>query len=148
MKNCHNVILRVFVYEHEDNARILETLKELSGAEVKVSSTETKAGDEKSLIIIHKVTLAKDRQINAFLKKLTSSLSEEQKEMLIRQENRLDDDGNYFVRLDKNKLLEGIYHITDRGSCFHIRLCLAAFPKTKEKCLQKIREIFKTKPDN
>ena len=54
-----------------------------------------------------------------------------------------DDDLNFFLRLEKPKLFNHEYWITDSGDCMHIKINLAAFPKKKEKAAPLIKEIFK-----
>ncbi|MBU1975901.1 MAG: hypothetical protein KKG59_05855 [Nanoarchaeota archaeon] len=148
MKQCHNISVRVFARQREDTDRIKETLVglflfDLEKEKVKPHEIRTKSADEKTDIFIYEISLNKDRLINKFLGSLNSRLNADQKALLLRQENRLDQEGNFFIRLDKPRLLEGIFRITDSGNCFHIRMCIAAYPKTRDACLAKIREIFK-----
>lgn len=152
MKNCHNISIRVFCRENETKERILLALKkifpfDLEKEKINLNLQKAKAGDGTTDISIIEVELDKDRNINAFLKSLNKKLSTEQKLMLLRQENRIDEQCNYYIRLDKPKLLEGVYHITEGSNCFHLKLCIAAFPKTKQGCLVKVREIFKIGDD-
>ena len=71
-------------------------------------------------------------------------LSAEQKELLrIQAESRIDHDLNFYLRLDKAKLLQGQYWITDEGDCFHIKISLAVFPKKLEKAIELAKEMFK-----
>lgn len=93
-------------------------------------------------IIILEVELHKERHTNAFLEFLKSKFNEQQKSVILSQENRLDDDCNLFIRLDKAKLLKNEFWIIDTGDCFHIRICIAAFPKKKEKAKEIVEKIF------
>jgi len=146
MKTCHNIHIRELVHDGEDNGMVLQAMEQLVGFDLekeklKIRPTRTTSVDDK-LILIHEIVLQKDRHINMFLKQLNSKLKPEQKELLIRQENRLDEEGYFYIRLDKPKLFEGIYHITDEGNCYHIKMCIAAYPKTRAACLAKVKEIF------
>ncbi|MFH1072549.1 MAG: RNA-binding domain-containing protein [Nanoarchaeota archaeon] len=150
MKSCHNLSVRVFAKQDDDEERIKETLANLfpfplndETEKVHLERTVATGVDEQSRIIIYEINLTKDRHINAFLEKLSAALSEEQKALLIRQTNRLDDNHYFFLRLDKRKLMDGIYWLTDSGDCFHIRMCIATYPKNRENCYAVVKQIFK-----
>ena len=87
-------------------------------------------------IIIYEVELDKDKHTNLFLKNLREKLDEQQRIMLVKQEDRLDVRLNFFLRLDKQSLLNGQYQVTDCGECFHIRISIAAFPRRREVALE------------
>jgi len=47
----------------------------------------------------------------------------------------------FFIRLDKAKLLEeDAFWITDCGNCFHIKITLASFPKTRDAALKVVQK--------
>lgn len=146
MKLAHLAEIRVFSNEDEDEKAIIGKLKEIVVFDEKIKITETNAtGFKEKKIKILGIRLEKDSQINKFLQNLTEKLSKEQKELLIRQaESRLDSEFNFFLRLDKEKLLkESRYWITDSGSCYHVKIVVACFPRTREKALEAVRNIFK-----
>ena len=122
------------VSKHDDNEEIIKrkllVLIPFDMEKEKIQLKETNAaGSNQSEIKIFEIELKKDRHINEFLENLNNKLDIEQKELLIRQINsRLDNDLNFFIRLDKEKLLNDNLCITDSGNCFHIRIYLAAFP--------------------
>ena len=62
--------------------------------------------------------------------------------MVVKQEDRLDEECNFFIRLDKEKLMNGECWITDSGDCYHIKISVAAFPKKKERAKQVVEQIF------
>jgi len=93
-------------------------------------------------IIIYEVELDKDKHTNLFLKNLREKLDEQQRIMLVKQEDRLDVRLNFFLRLDKQSLLNGQYQVTDCGECFHIRISIAAFPRRREVALEVVKRIF------
>ncbi|MBI4439255.1 hypothetical protein HY640_04950 [Candidatus Woesearchaeota archaeon] len=45
-------------------------------------------------------------------------------------------------RLDKERFLKGECVLTDGGSCFHIRISVAAFPKTRERAISSVKVMF------
>ncbi|MDO8741268.1 MAG: RNA-binding domain-containing protein [Candidatus Woesearchaeota archaeon] len=147
MKLANSVKISVFAKE-EDSEKILNKLISLvpfNLEEEKIALNKQNAsGFNDKTIKIFEITLTKDRHINGFLEFLNSKLTQDQKELLIQQaEPRTDDDLNFFIRLDKEKLFNDEFCITDSGNCYHIRISLAVFPKKKENSLAVVKEIFK-----
>jgi RNA binding exosome subunit len=144
MKIAHTLRLSVFAYEGEDSVKIesvLRSLFPLSLEQEKVELKQTNAtGFAERRIIIFEIFLQKEKHTNAFLNNLKQKLSDDQRQLLLRQSvSRLDDELNFFIRLDKDKLLnESRVWVTDSGNCFHIRMSVAAYPSNREAALKVI----------
>ncbi|GIU68882.1 MAG: hypothetical protein KatS3mg002_0118 [Candidatus Woesearchaeota archaeon] len=152
MKYCHTITLSVFIKPEDSNIfpdildKTKSAIKELFDWEKeKIELNETIAeGFEERKIHIYEIKLLKEKDTNIFIKNLLSKLSIEQKEFLkYDKEYRLDENDDFFIRLDKRKLLEGEYVITHSGDCFHIKMNIASFPKNRENSLKVIDEILK-----
>ena len=149
MKFLNNVVLSVFCRSEEDAQSVKKSLAELvplNLEEEKIRVVEqTAEGFNDQKIKIFTITLTKQSHTNAFLKMLLAKLTAEQKEMLVQQrESRLDNDLNFFMRLDKDKLInDRAMSITDSGNCFHIKLHLAAYPARRPDALVLVEKIFK-----
>lgn len=148
MKYAHYIKLSVFSKEDENADKIKETLLKLvpfDPEKEKIQLNEQKAlGFNEKTITIFEIELKKDKHIRDFLKNLLDKLGKEQKLLLLRQaESRLDNEFNFFIRLEKERLMNGMYWITDGGNCFHIKINIATFPKTRERCLSVVDEIFR-----
>jgi RNA binding exosome subunit len=150
MKLINSATISVFVKPSEekieDTRKAFLELIPFSLEEEKTALTEQKAtGFNEQQITILSITLAKESYTNAFLKNFLSLLNDEQKELLLRQkESRLDDELNFFIRLDKEKWLSSRRaFITDSGRCFHIKLNIAAYPARRETALAVLDKIFK-----
>lgn len=148
MKYAHNIKVSVFCKQEDNEADILKNLLalfpfNLEEQKVKVNRSNAE-GFQQRKIVIYEITLEKDRHINEFINHLLSSLNDEQKQLLIRQlDSRIDNDLNFFLRLDKDKLIkEGKYFITEYGNCYHIKMSVAAFPSKKEMALEVIRNML------
>ncbi len=153
MKLAHQVKLSVFIKEEEDREKIFNKLISLVPFNLKEEkiklNEDTAMGFNNKKIKTYEIVLEKDRHINPFLEKLKESLSQEQKELLLKQaDSRLDEELHFFIRLDKEKLLQDEFWITDSGNCFHIRISIAAFPAKREKALAIVKELFKAKPQS
>ena len=152
MKLAHNIKMTVFIKPEEDEQLLKDRLISLAPFSIEEGSEENKEkialkrttarGFGQKQIIIYELVLEKEKHTNAFLKFFASKLDEPQKKMLVRQENRIDDKLDFFIRLDKESLLNNQYNITDCGECFHIRIALAAFPKKKEIAKAVVEMIF------
>jgi RNA binding exosome subunit len=149
MKLGRNVEARVFCREGEDEGKIAGCLLSLfpfslENEKIPLAGTTATGFNERKIRIL-RVRLEKDRHINAFIRKFFARLSAEQKSLLGRQlDSRIDDGMNFFVRLDKEKLLNGnVFWITDSGDCFHIRIGVAAFPAKKETAKKVVEGFLK-----
>jgi len=148
MKKANNIHIRVFFKKQENEEQIINTLKKIIGysdeelrkEKIEIKKTEAKGFEEK--IKINEIVLNKDRHMNHFLKILNTNLNKKDKELLIKQENRIDENYDFFLRISKQQALENIYELTDSGDCYHIKINLACHPKNKELAKEKIKEIF------
>ncbi len=57
----------------------------------------------------------------------------------------MDEKGNLFLRLSKEKALGEEWEILDGGDSIHLKIKIAAYPAKKEVAIKKISEIF---PEN
>lgn len=149
MKYANNIHFRVFCEPTEDYEEIKQGLlflvgfseEELEKEKIELKETKAKGFNEKIIRIIE-LDLNKDRHCNKFLKELAEKLSKEQRTQLIEQENRLDDNLNFYIRFDKAKILKKEYKLTDKGDCYHITINVSSFPKRKENAYKVIKEVL------
>jgi RNA binding exosome subunit len=147
MKFAHNISISVFSNEGEDTEKIKEGLIKLAGLGLEKEKIklehEPAEGVKGNKIDIFRINLEKERHVNRFLGNLFSKLSQQQKELLIKQiETRVDDECRFFLRLDKDNVLEGKYRITDRGNCYHIKVLIAAYPAKKGNAVEIVRKLI------
>lgn len=145
MKHINSITISVFI--KEDNAEDIKntflSLIPFSLEEEKIQLKEsTSTGLTNNTITVLEVKLEKTRHTKAFITNLKQNLGQEQINLLREQENRLDENCNFFLRLDKQDLLHSKYTLTDEGNCFHIKMSMAAFPKKRENALKVVKEIF------
>lgn len=135
-KLAHNIKLSVFVREdEEDSAPVEEALislvpfEDLEKEKLKVDRTITTGAKDNRIFIIS-IYLEKNRHINKFLDFFKEKISDYQKKLIIEQApTRLDEQMNFFIRLDKQKLMKNKeWVLTDSGKCFHIKISVAAYP--------------------
>jgi len=149
MKFAHSVKITVFVKEGENEEKIKSCMSSLIPLDLEKEKIgmhqQTAHGFNEKKIKILEIVLEKDRHIQMFLENLIKNLSNETKELLLRQaESRLDNDCNFFLRFSKDKIInENELWLTDQGNCFHIKISIAAFPKKRDIALEIIRNVFK-----
>jgi len=148
MKSLNKAVISVFAREDEDFEAVKKTLLSLIPMDIEKEKIQlqrnTARGFEDKKIVVLKIELEKPRHTNAFIKKLLNDLTQEQKETLLKQaESRLDEHMHFFIRLDKEGLLQGNHEITDSGDCFHIKLHIAAFPSKRLEALKVIEKLLK-----
>ena len=148
MMLAHYIELRVFCNPEDSKESVYKKLLfflpfDLDKEKVHVKQKNAVGFKERKIVIMN-VELKKQRHINQFLKNLAENLSNEQKELILKQvEARVDERLCLYMRFDKDKLVkENTLWLTDKGSCYHLKIVLAAFPKKKEKALEVVSEIL------
>ncbi len=148
MKIAHSAEIRVFCGEGENEAEVLDGLRWLVPFNMEEQKIEVKKqsalGFDDRKIMIFEVLLEKDRHVKPFLDNFLSKLQPIQKQTLLRQlESRIDEDANFFVRLEKDIMMKnrGVV-ITDGGNCYHIQIKVAAYPSTKYAAVNVMRELL------
>lgn len=134
MKLVNNIKIRVFVTPSEDEKKIKEALVSLvpfnlEQEKISMSITEAKGFEEKTIKIIE-LMIEKERHTTSFIKYFFNVLVVGQKAKLRDEINtRIDEQLVFFLRLEKDELLNGKYIITDSGNCYHFSFSLACFPR-------------------
>jgi len=149
MKFAHTIEIRVFAKgQKEDIKKGLLEIVQLDLEKEKIALKDhTVTGFEEEKINIYSVLLVKQTHTNAFLKRLLKELSVEDKQKLKDQkESRLDNELNFFLRLDKQVFLkEKHFKLTEGGDCYHIKMAIAAYPSTREQALKTIDALLDNK---
>jgi len=147
MKYAHNIEMRVFCKEDDNEELIIEKIKNLFPFDFEKEKVEFKSkisyGFEDKKINILTVFVKKERHTTSVLKNLMKNLDQEQKDLLLKQlDSRLDETLHFYFRLDKDKLLNDEYLITDSGNCFHFKISVAAYPHKRDVAEKIVREIL------
>lgn len=148
MLQIHHIWITIYCKPEDNEEDILENFRKflpfnLEEEKIKIERHSAASVKERK-IIIFQVHLGKTRHINKFIQHLNKILNQQQKELLLKQkESRLDEGNHFFVRFDKDKLIqENRFFITDKGNCYHLKMSIAAFPITRENALRVVEEIF------
>lgn len=145
---AHSATIRVFCGEGENEHAILAGLQWLLPFDIEKEKItiqgQNALGFNDKKITIFEVALTKNRHVRAFLDNLVAKISEHDKQTLLRQlDSRVDEDANFFLRFEKERLSE--HHdllLTDGGNCYHIKIKIASFPSTKEAAIKAVRNML------
>ena len=153
MKLAHSIVITVFARTEENIPEIKEALVRFVGMDLekeKLKVAEEKATSAEGFVImILSITLQKDRHIQEFLERMNGKLNAEDKDTIVKQYlTRVDDDLNFFVRLEKNALIANECKLTDGGNCYHIKMHLASYPAKIELGKEIVKKIFREGTEN
>lgn len=84
----------------------------------------------------------KETLINEILNNIKEKLGEEQNKIIVSQDDRVDEDCNLFIRLDKDKIKENQFILTESGNCVHFKIKLASYPNKKTNALKLVKGFF------
>ena len=147
MTLAHSAVISVFSKPEENHQEIKDALIRfvcLDLEKEKLKINEKKATSFEGLtIIILSITLDKAKHVQQFLEMLKEKISSEEKELLVKQYlTRVDDDLNFYLRLDKKALIANELKLTETGECFHIKIHLACYPAKVELGKEVVKQIF------
>jgi RNA binding exosome subunit len=149
IKYFHNINVNVFekdIKKINDITNIFHNLLPIDFKKEKVNiSNEKLEGFEHKTIYSLTLTTKTNKHNQLLIETIFSNLSKKDLKIIQSQkETRLNDEGYFYIRLDKSKLLKNNkYLLTESGNCFHIKIKLAAYPANKENFYKILEEIFK-----
>mgnify|MGYP006301609583 FL=1 len=132
-KIIHNILVTVF----EKNKENLEECKKaftsilpLDFKKEKIDiSIESVEGFHQKTIYILRLKTEKSRHNKKLIHNLFLKLNETDKKRIGNQYlTRLNDEGYFFIRLNKNHMMKNKFLLTEGGDCFHVKIKLAGFP--------------------
>lgn len=130
---------RAFVHATEDEEKVLSAMKFASGLE-ELERDETVGHHGNKIVIIDG-----DQKDKKTVKRFFQSLSSEDLLMMIETlENRLDDEGFIFARLDKQQAFLGKLVLTRSDDAISLRGKVQTYPKKRELALIAAKEYLET----
>ncbi len=150
MKQAHHITLSVFIHEGENEEKTVKAIHKFlpdnfEDEKIHIKKEEAKIIEGQDMTLFS-VQLSKQKHIKQVIEKLKDLLGKKQYETISSQENRVDEEGNMFLRIDKKKFEDERKAIlTDKGNCFHFKIVLAAFPKNQENAISVMKELFEKK---
>lgn len=147
MRYFNNVNLRCFLepldVEEYEKVIFSEYFDEEDIKKNRIRLTKTQAlGFDKKKIVIVEFFSDKIKIINSFLKKVKEKMSEKDLKLLLSQDDRLDEELNFFLRFDKDSFFNNQLLVVEHGSCVHVKFSVASYPKNKETAWKNINSAF------
>lgn len=132
-----NIRFRVFVYKDENQEDLIEAIYNiLPEANVEVEEAEGLFEDK---IIILSGIVKKKKHTKDFFNKLSSL---DNNKLIASLPNKIDDNGNLFLRFSKEDAICERWNIVDSGDCIHLKVKIAAYPAKKEVAINKITDAL------
>lgn len=137
----HNITYRTFVYGTEDKEKVMTSISYLfSNSLPEKSITEDHFGN-KIMVLTEKIT--KKRTNKDFIAFLNDNLSQEDKTTIKNELNRrMDENGNLFLRFDKQLAYDEELKLTYSGDAIHVRIKIASYPVSKENAVNVAKKLF------
>jgi hypothetical protein len=133
----HWVRVQTFCYATERQDLIEDTLKELLGdIEFEEEITESEHGNT---MMILETRITKQREFNDLFAKLGDDILDYLAEDI---DNRVDEDDMFYLRLDKQKAVQGIYEVAHHGDVISIFGKIQAHPAKKEVAIKVLEEFL------
>ena len=147
-KLIHSIQITILEKNEDDLEKIYDVLLFIFPADYKKEcidiNHENFEGLQKNTIHSISLTTTKERHNKSLSESLFSKLSDEIKKQLLDQiDSRLDDQGNFYIRFDKQELMKKSFQLTDSGNCVHIKIKMAAFPAKREQFKKSVGLLIK-----
>jgi len=146
-KLIHNITVTVFE-KNENNlsvhSDIFEYLLPVNFEKEHIEfSIESVEGLQQKPIFILKLKTNKKKHNTLILDKLFSNLDKKAKKSIGSElYSRLNQEGYFFIRLEKSELIQKKFQLTDSGDCYHFKIKLAAFPANWEQFVNSAKSLL------
>lgn len=133
----HWVRVQTFCYATEKRELLEETMTELLGTDE--FEEEISEGEHGNVMTILESRLTKQREFNALFRKLGPEICGWIVEDI---DNRIDDDCVFYIRLDKQKAVQGQYEVAHHGDVVAITGKVQAHPAKKDVAVRTLKEFL------
>jgi len=127
----HYLIFRAFCQATEEEKRVISALEFVSGSDdISVLRSQGFHGNP---ILVLETEVKSKKRIDSFFQNLERHHLQELRDIL---ELRLDDDGNFFFRLDKQAAFEGRIVLTTQDDVIAVKGKVKAYPNNRENAMK------------
>ena len=133
----HWVRVQTFCYATEKRELLEETMTELLGTDE--FEEEISEGAHGKVMTILEARLTTQREFNALFRKLGPEICGWIVDDI---ENRIDDDCVFYIRLDKQKAVQGQYEVAHHGDVVAITGKVQAHPAKKDVAVRTLKEFL------
>ncbi len=127
----HYLSFRAFCQATEDEAKVMSAIELVSGTD-EISVTRSQGFHGNPILILEATVKSKKRIDSVF-----QSLGEQQlRELRDTLDSRLDDDSNFFFRLDKQAAYEGKVILTAQDDVIAVKGKVKAYPNNRDNAMR------------
>ncbi len=127
----HYLLFRAFCQATEDEKKVISAIEFVTGSE-DVSVMRSKGFHGNPILVLETEVKSKKR-IDSVFQNLDRQQLQELRDTL---ESRLDDDGNFFFRLDKQAAFEGRIVLTAQDDVIAVKGKVKAYPNNRENAMK------------
>jgi hypothetical protein len=133
----HWVRIQTFCYATERQDLIEDTLRELLGEiEFEEEVTESEHGNT---MMILEARITKQKEFTSLFSKLPKEILD----FIVEDaDNRVDEDDMFYIRLDKQKAVQGVYEVAHHGDVISIFGKIQAHPARKDVAIEVLKDFI------
>jgi RNA-binding protein len=136
----HYITYRVFVYGTENEVKVIEAINTIFPTSV--PEKKLAKGHFKIPVMLLYKNIKKKKNLDLFINKLRKLESNQKKIILRELKNKIDDNGNLFLRFDKQEAFLGNMRIVNHGNSIHVKIKIAAYPAKNETIMKSAVKLF------
>ncbi|USG99625.1 RNA-binding protein [Thermococcus argininiproducens] len=142
---AHHIRVSTFAHATEDPEKVLEAMgiffpEDIPSEDIEFEILETEGYFGNPIKVIN-AEVKKSKSVKKILKHLTELLNDEDKEYLLENlEEKVDETGTLFIRLNKQKAYLGEAEVDEGEDVIQIKIKIKAFPMKKETVMKTVQE--------
>ena len=134
------IVVSAVVYSTENREKVAMAMATLFPFEFEIVSVPAK-GHFGNPIEYLEVEITRKRDIKRFWNNLMEILGDQRRYLVNTLEERIDDQGQLFIRFDKQKAYLGEVVLTESGDAVVVKAKLVTYPSKREKIVEFARKI-------
>jgi len=135
------IVVSAVVYSTEDREKVALAMATIFPFEFEIVSYQAK-GHFCNPIEYLEVEITKRKQIKEFWNNLINLLGDQREYIINTLEDRIDDQGQLYIRIDKQKAYLGEVVVTEGGDAVVVKAKLVTYPAKREKIVEFAKEIL------
>ncbi len=135
-----SMTFRTYVHATEDQQKVMQALGFLLG-EVEVTERRM-AGFYGNPITVLEGKMEKDKEMKKFWQGLEDARPGIVKKLALTLDERMDEEGSFYVRFDKQRAYLGEYKLAEGGDVIETKWRVAVYPSKRESALRELKEYL------
>ncbi len=141
-KVIRDLYFEVFSYPTEDDAKVFESIYNIVGSKIDLAAERVESYYGPSILKYHFRT-EKQPLIKKVMKHILEKIPEkEKKDILKDMKNRVDEQGNLYIRFDKQEAYQKKLIISYHGDVVKMRIGFTSYPFLIKTVYANVRDVF------